>query len=280
MDITKLIEQTLVEDIATADITSSMLIDPNETGTAHIIAKETGIFFGTPIVSALNDLLKNSTISVNTADGTAVQSTDICLTLTGNIKEIVEIERTLLNFLQRLSGVATITNAFVKALDDSSIQVLDTRKTTPLFRALEKEAVKAGGGYNHRFGLYDMVLVKENHLQRYLKQSKLDQFNTRLNDHKLHNPTIPIEVEVADLNLLTQLDLAPIDIILFDNMEMSDLNSCLEYLKQQDHQVLKEVSGNISLTTIGRYKGIDIDRISVGSLTHSVKALDLSLIVL
>ncbi len=280
MNVTELINETLKEDIQGIDITSSLLIDPSDTVNAHIIAKEAGVFFGGPIIETMNKRLDLVDVKSIANDGQPVNPGDGCVTLTGNLKQIIEAERTLLNFLQRLSGIATVTNQFVQALNDPSIQVLDTRKTTPLFRELEKAAVVAGGGFNHRFGLFDMVLVKENHLNLYLKHSELSEFNNRLRQQKINQPEIHIEVEVSNIDLLTQLDLTAIDIILFDNMDLNHLNKCLDYLSSQSSNILKEVSGNVSLDTINRYKGIDIDRISVGSLTHSVKALDLSLLVL
>ena len=170
MKLTDLIKETIKEDIPTFDVTSSLLIDPLATADAQIIAKESGLFFGTPIIHALNTLLDSVDIQATISDGDHVQPSNICVTLSGNLKQIIESERTLLNFLQRLSGISTTTHAFVSALNDPNIQVLDTRKTTPLFRSLEKEAVSAGGGFNHRFGLHDMILVKENHLQLFFKK--------------------------------------------------------------------------------------------------------------
>ena len=250
MNVTELINETLKEDIQGIDITSSLLINPSDTVNAHIIAKEAGGIFGGPIIEAMNNRLDLVDVKSIVNDGQPVNPGDGCVTLTGNLKQIIEAERTLLNFLQRLSGIATVTNQFVQALDDPTIQVLDTRKTTPLFRELEKAAVVAGGGFNHRFGLFDMVLVKENHLNLYLKHSELSEFNNRLRQQKINQPEIHIEVEVSNLDLLTKLDLTAIDIILFDNMDLDHLNNCLDYLSSQSSNILKEAEMSALIPSI------------------------------
>ncbi len=275
-----LIKLTLAEDIQTGDITSSLLIDPETESNAIITVKADGVFCGNQIISDMDHLIDSVSISSLVEDGQAVNPGDHCVRLVGQTNQIVQIERTLLNFLQRLSGIATTTQSFVSALNDSTIQILDTRKTTPLLRHLEKAAVVAGGGFNHRFGLYDMVLVKENHLNSYIKSHGILAFNQKIESHKQTNASIQIEIEVSSFDLLKSLDLTHIDIIMFDNMTLTDLDPCINYLNQHAPDILKEVSGNISLDSISRYQGIDIDRISVGSLTHSVKALDLSLLIL
>ena len=163
-------------------------------------------------------------------DGDLLKPSTVCVTINGPHQQILEIERALLNFLQRLSGISTTTASFVRELDDPSIHVLDTRKTTPLLRQIEKMAVVAGGGYNHRFGLYDMILVKENHLQSYINNHSIDTFNIKLRTQKQSNPSIPIEVEVTSINQLSQLSLDAIDIILFDNMSLNELNRCIDFV--------------------------------------------------
>ncbi len=280
MNALELIKLTLQEDIKSGDITSQLLIDQKSMTNAAIFAKADGVFCGNSIVKAMHELVHEVSFSHLIPDGQIVSAGDHCLHLSGPTKKIVEIERSLLNFLQRLSGVATVTHQFVNALNDASIDILDTRKTTPLLRDLEKEAVLAGGGTNHRFGLYDMVLVKENHMHQYVHDYGMSAFNLKLNDQKKTFPAIQIEVEVTTLDILKQLDLAAIDIVMFDNMSLNELAPCIQHLNQHGPHVLKEVSGNISLETISKYQGIDINRISIGSLTHSVNALDLSLLVL
>lgn len=280
MEISELIQTSLDEDIKNNDVTSSLLIDSNLNATAHIIAKEPGVFFGSPIIESMDALIDSISINAMVIDGAHLNKSDVCVSLTGNLKTILECERTLLNFLQRLSGISTITDSFVSALNNPKIKILDTRKTTPLFRDLEKKAVVAGGGYNHRFGLYDMILVKENHLKYFLDSGNFEQFNTLLTQHKINFPDVSIEVEVDSIDLLKKLNLNSIDIILFDNMNLNMLSDCLDFISSQSKKILTEVSGNINLETIKFYQNIDINRISIGSLTHSVKALDLSLLVL
>ncbi len=280
MNTLELIKFALDEDIKSGDLTADLLLDQSIQSTATIFAKSKGVFCGNEIITAIEPLVTSISFSKVLTDGAIVKPNDPCVQLQGPLKTIVEIERTLLNFLQRLSGIATITHEFVHGLNDPSIQILDTRKTTPNLRDLEKKAVVAGGGFNHRFGLFDMILVKENHLHRYVNEFGLDAFNLKIKHQKQAFPDIQIEVEVSSLTTLTQLDLSFIDIIMFDNMSIDKLTPCIAYMNKKAPTVLKEVSGNISLNSISRYQGIDIDRISIGSLTHSVKALDLSLLVL
>ena len=279
MNVVECIKKALQEDKPTLDVTSALLLSEPRQAEAHIIAKAHGVFFGQPIVDAMNLITPTISCQMMVNDGDQISPNDICVKITGDLRDIVEIERTLLNFVQRLSGVATITSAFVSALDDASIHILDTRKTTPLLRDLEKQAVCAGGGKNHRFGLHDMVLVKENHLHLYVEEFGIESFNKKIKSHKQSTPTIPVEIEISSIELLKQIDLNFVDIVMFDNMTFDELSPCIEYVNQQPKPPLKEVSGNIRLDNISSYKGIDIDRISIGSLTHSVNALDLSLLV-
>ena len=274
-----MITKSLNEDIQTGDITAEQFVLPTESVTATIVSKDTGIFFGEDIIHEFSQLYPDLNIATQVTDGTKVNNQTCCATISGNYQTILKIERTLLNFLQRLCGVATTTNAYVEALDDATIQILDTRKTTPLLRSLEKKAVVAGGGHNHRFGLYDMVLIKENHLVQYIKSDQISDFNDRLSSQKKSHPNINIEIEVTSLNILSAIDLNHVDIIMFDNMALDHLDQCIQYMNEKAPHCLKEVSGNITLSTIHRYKGIDINRISIGSLTHSVNAFDLSLLV-
>ena len=278
MPIGNLFQHALLEDAPTADITSNWLLGDQLPARAQVIAKSSGLFFASPVIHDCQHALPSISIRQMIADGEPVYKNSIALEIAGDLKEILRLERTLLNFIQRLSGITTITQAYVTALNDPSIQVLDTRKTTPLLRNYEKQAVRAGGGYNHRFGLHDMILVKENHLHAYKNQWPL--FNQKLAQHKEKHPNIPIEVEIADIDLLSSLNLETIDIIMFDNMPLSTLKKGVAILDQLPHRPLVEVSGNIRLDTISTYRGSGINRISVGSLTHSVQALDLSLLVI
>ena len=276
----KLIESAILEDIPTQDITSTILLDPSETATAHIIAKEAGVFCGETIINTFKTLYPTLTFNNILTDASPLQKNTICCEITGTYPTIVGIERTLLNFLQRMCGIATQTQRYVHALNNPNIHILDTRKTTPLLREIEKHAVCTGGGKNHRFGLHDMILVKENHLLRYCTTHTINDFNQILMQQKQTHPAMQIEVEVSSFNLLKTLDLTPIDIIMFDNMPLTELQPCIDHMNQSPKAPLKEVSGNITLDTIASYQTIDIDRISIGSLTHSVNSFDLSLLVL
>ena len=200
-----------------------------------------GFFFGHPILDALREI--NSTVSIDALvqDGQTIVPGDVCIELSGNLNDILEIERTLLNFLQRLSGISTITAQYVSALSDPTIDIMDTRKTTPGFRHLEKQAVKAGGGVNHRFGLHDMVLVKENHLYLYHHQYGLTAFNEKLHSHKKQFPSILIEVEVPSIDVLSELSLGAIDIVMFDNMSMPDLLNGIEYVNQHPSPLKRSI---------------------------------------
>lgn len=279
MNITECIKIAFHEDLPSIDVTSNLLLNNQRHAKAHIVSKAHGVFFGGPIIDAMNQMNPLISCELLVNDGDTIVPNDICVSITGDLRTIVEIERTLLNFIQRLSGISTITSEFISALNDPTIDILDTRKTTPLLRELEKQAVVAGGGKNHRFGLHDMVLVKENHLYLYVEEFGMASFNEKIKGHKISEPTMLIEVEVSSLELLQQLDLNVIDIVMFDNMPFEELFRCIDFVNQQPKKPLKEVSGNIRLDTISMYRGIDIERISIGSLTHSVNALDLSLLV-
>lgn len=279
MNIKECIKFALHEDLPSIDVTSNLLLSNQRHAKAQIISKAHGVFFGGPIIDAMNQMNPLISCELLLNDGDTIVPNDVCVSITGDLRTIVEIERTLLNFIQRLSGISTITSQFVTALNDPTIDILDTRKTTPLLRELEKQAVVAGGGKNHRFGLHDMVLVKENHLYLYVEEFGMASFNKKIKGHKISEPTILIEVEVSSLELLQQLDLNVIDIVMFDNMPFEEFRRCIDFVNQHPKKPLKEVSGNIRLDTISMYRGIDIERISIGSLTHSVNALDLSLLV-
>ena len=279
MDTIALVQQALAEDTPTTDITSDLLIPTDAHGNATMYSKSPGVFFAGPIVAALATIHNELTINNQVEDGAIIQPNTPCLTISGPINHILGVERVLLNFIQRLSGISTTTRDYVTALNDTTIGIYDTRKTTPLLRHLEKQAVVAGGGKNHRFSLSDMMLIKENHLAHYIKNNDFQTLNNKLAAFKSECPTIQIEIEIDRIELLQSIDIASCDILLFDNMNLDQLQSCFNYLTQFSSQPLIEVSGNITLDTIHQYRGLPIDRISVGSLTHSVKALDVSLLI-
>ncbi len=278
-DLQKLILLALEEDCPKGDITVDLLQVNNSPAQARIIAKAEGIFYGTEIINTCFELLDPfARIVIFKNNGSHVQPNDIICEIHSNSETILKIERTLLNFLQRLSGIATITNTFVKKLDDPNIQILDTRKTTPLLRFLEKRAVVGGGGFNHRHSLSDMALLKENHLIQLRNNNKLTNFKELLINFKKKYPQVKIEVEIEHVNELKEIDLSEVDIIMFDEFPFAEIEKGLQICHEKNYSAEIEISGNISLENIHLYKNLPIQRISIGSLTHSIKALDLSLI--
>ncbi len=278
MDLKTRLTYALLEDCPTQDITTTTFIPESNTATATIIAKETGIFFGQAVISELCTLVSPPiAVQFNTLDGQAVAPGHLIVTLTGLTHTLLKIERVLLNLIQHTSGIATLTTQFVRALNDPAIEILDTRKTTPLWRDLEKQAVVAGGGHNHRHSLSDMILIKENHLAQLENNHQLHTFGAIIAEHKRQHPDLKIEVEIETLDQLTQLDLSQVDYLLFDNFELADLKKAIQLCDTVARHAKREVSGNITLDTIANYHLIPIHRISIGQLTHSPKALDLSM---
>lgn len=275
-----LIQAALKEDCPAADITSELCISENRPATAHIIAKEPGIFFGEKIIRTVFACLNSDTeISNLQPNSTPFKATDTLATLKGPIKDILKAERVLLNFIGRLTGIATITNQFVTALDNPKIKLLDTRKTTPTFRELERAAVRAGGGYNHRLNLSDMVLIKENHLTALKSSGRINHLDQLLSSFKTGNPNTKIEVEIETLEELQTYPLKNADYILLDNFKIEDIQKAIKICKATTPKAKIEISGNVTLKTIKDYRNLDIHRISIGCITHSVKTTDISLLL-
>jgi nicotinate-nucleotide pyrophosphorylase (carboxylating) len=272
----------LKEDIPNQDITSELLIPKEDVIVeAKIFSKDQGVFFGKEIILGLAALIEPSLlVSFCLDDGGKVNNHDLIAVLKGRIKAILKIERVLLNLIQRLSGIASTTQAFVQKLANPRIKILDTRKTTPLWRFLEKQAVKAGGGTNHRFNLSDMILIKENHLTGSLKENSFAVIAQNIKEFKNQNNKIKVEIEIETLEQLNEYDLSFADYIMFDNFKISDIKKGIMICKQKGYQGEIEISGNITLDNIANYRHLEIDRISIGSLTHSVKALDISLLII
>jgi len=270
----------LFEDIPDGDITSLHIIPENPVIEAHIVSREAGVFFGKEIITTLLHMVSlHYEVDVHVENGGLIYPSDILAKIKAPVHDILKAERVLLNLIQHLSGVSTLTRQYVQALQDPHIQVTDTRKTTPCIRFLEKAAVLAGGGYNHRTSLSDMVLIKENHLYCLDKTKSLDKLANRIELFKEKNPHIKVEVEVETINDLNYVDLSKADYILFDNFSIPDLQEALKICDEKKYIAKREVSGNIQLSTISQYKGLPIHRISVGRLTHSAKALDFSLLL-
>ncbi len=266
----KIIKEALKEDIGFGDITTESIIPEDMISRAIIIAKEEGIIAGLPIAEEVFKLL-DSKIEFKEfkKDGDEIKKGDIILEIKGKTKMILMGERTALNFLQRLSGIATYTRKCVDVVKPYGAKILDTRKTTPTLRILEKYAVKVGGGENHRFGLYDMVLIKDNHIRA---AGGIKEAIERVRKRVSH--VYKIEVEVSNLEELKEALESKADIVLLDNMDYDTLKEAVSIAKGK---VMIEVSGKISLEDLEKIARLGVDFISMGKLTHSYKSLDLSL---
>jgi nicotinate-nucleotide pyrophosphorylase (carboxylating) len=261
------------EDIGEGDVTTEFFVPAGLHASAQIIAREKAIIAGTETATEVFHRVDPATRArVIRADSSEVDVGDTIIEIDGLARSILKAERVALNFLQRLSGIATLTRKFVNAADNSRVQILDTRKTTPGLRALEKAAVVAGGGVNHRFGLYDMVLVKDNHL---IADSGLSAFAETVRRLRKERPGVRIEVEVDHLEQVRAfLEIDEVDVILLDNMKRTEMREAVALRK---NKVKFEASGGITLKNIRQIAATGVDYISVGALTHSAPAINLSL---
>ena len=268
------IQQSIAEDVGDGDHTSLATIPQNVTGKAKLLVKEEGILAGVELAIAIfNQIDPALTIETILTDGDAVAPGDIAFLVEGKTHSILLAERLVLNCMQRMSGIATKTNRIVKLLEGYKTKVLDTRKTTPGLRYLEKWAVRIGGGVNHRIGLYDMILIKDNHVD-YAGgiTNAIVQANKYLTTTQRK---LQIEIEVRNLEELKQvLAVGDVDRIMLDNFELHDLRAAVLLI---DGEFLTEASGGIVEANVTAYAACGVDFISMGELTHSVKSLDLSL---
>ena len=272
-----LIENTLREDLGEiGDITTDTIIPEGLIGKGKLIAREEGIVAGLPVAERVfSKVDQNIVCRYEVEDGTCVLPDSIMGIVEGPMSGILKAERTALNFLQRLSGIATQTHLFVEAVRGTGVKILDTRKTTPQLRLLEKYAVRQGGGENHRFGLFDMVLIKDNHIDASggITQA-VKKCLTGLKNKKLN---VKIEVECRTLEDVQEAIKLPIDRIMLDNM---DIESMTEAIKEIDGRKETEASGKVNLQNVKAIAETGVNYISVGALTHSYRALDISLLVL
>lgn len=268
------IKTALREDIGDGDHTSLSTIPADAIGKAKLLIKDEGIIAGVEIaLEIFKEVDASLTVDVFMKDGEKVKHGDIVLVVNGSVRSILMAERLVLNTLQRMSGIATTTHQIVEKLKGSATQVLDTRKTTPNLRYLEKLAVKIGGGVNHRFGLYDMILIKDNHVD-YAGGIK-NAIQAAQSYIKQHQKDLQIEVEVRNIKELEEvLACGGIDRILLDNFGFDALK---EAVKLVDKRFLTEASGGITPENATEYAQCGVDYISMGALTHSVKSLDMSL---
>jgi len=263
----------LKEDIGTGDITTESFVSDSLHASGRIVAQEKAIVAGSGAAAEVFRKLDPSIdVQIIRGDGTEVAGGDVIIEVRGLAWSILKTERVALNFLQRLCGIATLTRQFVDAVGNHSVKILDTRKTTPGLRALEKAAVVAGGGENHRFGLYDMVLVKDNHLATF---EGLSSFADRVRQLRQERPNVRIEVEADDLEQVRAfVKIEGIDVILLDNMTPAQIR---EAVALREDNIKFEASGGITLKNVNRIAATGVDYISIGSLTHAARAIDLGL---
>ena len=265
-----ILRRALDEDIGDGDVTTQCIVSPGATLNGQFIAKEAGVLAGSEVVELTFGLVDEQVQFIpGVFDGDQVEAGQVTAMINGPGWALLGGERVALNFLQRMSGIATLTRRFVEAVQGTSTVVLDTRKTAPGLRPLDKWAVRLGGGQNHRFGLYDMVLIKDNHIAAVGSISEAVA-RVRAEDEK----RLPIEVEVKTLMELQEaLDLG-LDRIMLDNMSLDEMR---EAVRLANGRVPLEASGNVSLENVAAIAATGVDYISVGMLTHSVRALDISL---
>lgn len=268
--IDKIIEQALLEDIGTGDITTESIIPSNLKAKGIIKTSEEGVVAGLDIVFLVFKKLDSEIcFQSKIKDGNKILPGEILGEITGPARTILKGERVALNFLQRMSGIATITSKFYHEVKDFPVRIIDTRKTTPGLRILEKYAVRMGGGHNHRFGLYDAVLIKDNHI------AVAGGIKSAVNSvRKQISHTVKIEVEVENLSQLQEALKVQVNIIMLDNMDLETMKEAVKLVKGK---ALIEASGGITLEKVKEIAQTGVDLISVGALTHSVKALDISM---
>jgi nicotinate-nucleotide pyrophosphorylase (carboxylating) len=275
-----LIRLALEEDLGEAgDITSTATIPSQARGNARFVARASGVLAGLPVVRLLADRFElHAGWRSHRDDGDRLARDTLIVEIAGPIRSILALERTALNFLQRLSGIASLTARFVAAVEGTSAQIFDTRKTTPGWRALEKYAVRCGGGRNHRMGLYDAVLIKDNHLAWLTAEGDQQAIAAAIAAARTRAPrSTVIEVEVDSLK---QLDLALLcgpELILVDNLGPEMLAAAVRLRDETAPQIVLEASGGVTLETVSALARTGVDRISVGALTHSAPALDIGL---
>ncbi len=270
----EIIERALAEDLSSGDVTTDTLITGNWRGKAYLLAKAEGILAGIAIARSVffkvDPALK---VTVLVKDGSYIKHGDIIARVSGKLSSILKAERTALNFLQHLSGIATETARYVAAVKDLPVKILDTRKTTPGLRVLEKYAVKVGGGQNHRMNLSDGILIKDNHLA-ILSEQGLNLTQVVTQAEREASGILKVEVEVQTPEAAEQAADAGADIIMLDNMKPADMKKAVRLVNRR---ALIEASGGITLDNVRAVAATGVDFISIGALTHSVKALDISL---
>ncbi|MDR0658521.1 MAG: carboxylating nicotinate-nucleotide diphosphorylase [Mediterranea sp.] len=269
----RLIDLAFAEDIGDGDHTTLSSIPATATGKSRLLIKEAGVLAGVEIAKEIFHRFDPAMkVEVFINDGAEVKPGDIVMVVEGKVQSLLQTERLMLNVMQRMSGIATMTRHYVKQLEGTNTRVLDTRKTTPGMRMLEKEAVRIGGGVNHRIGLFDMILLKDNHVDF---AGGIDKAITRVREYlKEKGKDLKIEIEVRNFDELQQvLNRGGVDRIMLDNFSPADTRKAVEMIAGRYET---ESSGGITFDTLRDYAGTGVDFISAGALTHSVKGLDMS----
>ncbi|MDE6313967.1 MAG: carboxylating nicotinate-nucleotide diphosphorylase [Lachnospiraceae bacterium] len=270
LHVDELIKQALREDISSEDVTTNAVMHKAQTGRADLICKQEGIIAGLDVFKRVFELLDDTTkVTFSVKDGDEVKNGQLLAVVEGDIRALLSGERTALNYLQRMSGIATYTNSVAKLLEGSNTKLLDTRKTTPNMRIFEKYAVKVGGGHNHRYNLSDGILIKDNHI------GAAGGVKKAIEMAKEYAPFVrKIEVEVENLDMLREALEAGADIIMLDNMTPEEMKEAVQLTKGKAET---ECSGNVTKENIKNILDIGVDYVSSGALTHSAPILDLSL---
>lgn len=278
-----ILRNALIEDIGHGDITISSIVPPEHKSKAILIAKEDFILAGIPFAERVFKLVdpalwysarvdRGIRFKADKKDGDRVKKGTVIATVSGNTRSLLMAERVALNLLQRLSGIATLTHRFVDCVKGFSVKIVDTRKTTPNLRFFERYAVRIGGGYNHRFGLFDGILIKDNHIVAAGGIEKAVKLAKMKAPHMMK-----IEVEVRNSMELKQALSAGADIVMLDNMTLKEIKNAVRIIRQKRLQTTIEVSGNINMENVREIAKAGVDLISIGALTHSAPAVDISM---
>lgn len=273
---TEAIELAMLEDLYEGDITTEAIIPKTHRSKGVICAKSEGVIAGVRVMERIFSMSKNKmSVNVRKPDGERVAAGDIIAEITGSTQTLLLCERTVLNFMQRMSGIATKTAEWTRLIAHTKAKLLDTRKTAPALRYFDKEAVKIGGGANHRFGLYDMMLIKDNHIDA---AGSVAEAIRRAKDYRARKGLeVKIEVETRSQEEVQEaMRFAP-DILLLDNFSLDALKKAVAYVRAKSSKVLLEASGGVSKETLCEIAETGVDFISAGALTHSVSAMDISM---
>ncbi|CAN5861292.1 carboxylating nicotinate-nucleotide diphosphorylase [soil metagenome] len=268
-----ILDLALAEDIGAGDVTAMSTVPPESIATATMAAKQPGVIFGLEVAkAAFQRVDSHLAVHLLAEDGAFVEAMTAIASIEGSARSILKAERVALNFIQHLSGVATIASIYVSAIEGTNARIVDTRKTTPGMRVLEKQAVAAGGAHNHRFGLFDGILIKDNHLAAIGGPDRIATAVSRARQSAPH--TLKVEVEVTTLDEVKAALAAGAEIIMLDNMSITEMSEAVRLI---GGQAMVEASGGITLQNVAQVAGTGVNLISIGSLTHSAPALDISL---